>query len=128
MQNYQIPQFIDYEDKVIGPLTIKQFLWLLAGGFIDFLLWNSLPLPLFLILGTLVGAFFFALAFLKINSRPLVYFLGSALNFVMRPKIHLWNKEKAPRPVFENVEIIKKEALPRVSSDKLEELAEKLDQ
>ena len=27
-----VPQFIDVEDRVIGPLTIKQFLYLLAGG------------------------------------------------------------------------------------------------
>ena len=36
---FQLPQFIETEIKIIGPFTLKQFMWIGAGGallFLDF--------------------------------------------------------------------------------------------
>ena len=39
---FQVPQGIDMEDKIVGPLTLIQFLYLLVGGVIDYLLFLNL--------------------------------------------------------------------------------------
>jgi hypothetical protein len=74
---FQVPQFIDVEDKIVGPLSFKQFAYILAAGATAFIgvrvfpLWLGIPLAL-----PLIG-FFLALAFLKINGRPFIYAVES---------------------------------------------------
>lgn len=129
MQQFQIPQFIDYEDKVIGPLTIKQFLWLLAGGAIVFTLWVSFPLILFIILGIPIAILFLALAFYKINGRPFIIFITSSINYFIHPKMLLWKGEsKEKKPVFAEEKEIEEEKIEKISKSALEKLAAKLDQ
>ncbi|KKS92044.1 MAG: hypothetical protein UV69_C0039G0006, partial [Parcubacteria group bacterium GW2011_GWE2_43_12] len=33
MQQFVVPQFIDVEDKIIGPITVRQFIIIMVGGF-----------------------------------------------------------------------------------------------
>ncbi len=91
---FPVPQFIDIEDKIIGPLTLKQFLWCLAGAIILFILWTFLPLALFIILALPFAGFFTALAFYKHNSRPFVYFILNGLRFFTKPKLYLFQKSQ----------------------------------
>ena len=51
---FNVPQFIDIEDKIIGPLTLKQFLFLVAGAGLLFVLWLFLNLGAFIILSMLI--------------------------------------------------------------------------
>ncbi len=39
---FNIPQFINKEDKIVGPLTAKQLGWLFLGGALILILWNIL--------------------------------------------------------------------------------------
>ena len=69
---FQVPQFIDIEDKIFGPLTFKQFVYLAGAGGLGFLIFKSLPLliALPLILGVLgLGV---SLAFVKINNKTFI--------------------------------------------------------
>lgn len=128
MQQFQIPQFINIEDKVIGPLTIKQFLWLLAGGGICFVLWTALPLAIFLILGIPIAILFLALAFFKIHGRPFIHFITSAISYFLRPKMLLFNKpEKERRKVFQEEKIAEEKPIAKATESDLEKLATKLD-
>ena len=43
---FQVPQFIDIEDKIFGPLTFKQFVYLAGGGGLAFLIYKSVPFML----------------------------------------------------------------------------------
>ena len=68
---YNIPQFVDVEDKIIGPLTLKQFLTLLGGGLLVFLFWSMFKVSLYFFAATLPTAFvFMMLAFRKFNRPP----------------------------------------------------------
>jgi len=61
---FQVPQFIEVEDKIFGPLTFKQFVYMAGGAGLAYLLWRVLPFLLAapLIMGAIgLGA---ALAFL----------------------------------------------------------------
>lgn len=89
---FQVPQYIEVEDKIIGPLTLKQFLYLAAGGGILFMLWFFIKLWLFIILAIVIGFFCAALAFYKVNGRPLITFLGSIMVYFKKPKLYIWRK------------------------------------
>ena len=89
---FQVPQFIDIEDKIIGPLTIKQFLYLLGGGFALVFLWMRLTLGFFIIVSVPVVLFSLALAFYKVNGRSLIHYLGSLILYLLKPRLYLWKK------------------------------------
>lgn len=84
------------EDKVIGPLTLVQFFYLLFGGLFIYLLnnWTSGTFlrPLFWLLAIPVGLLSFALAFVKVQDRPFIYFIGSLIRFLQRPRTRVWQK------------------------------------
>lgn len=90
---FQVPQFTEVEDRVFGPLTISQFIYL-AGGY-GFLggMWLILPIWAAFILGVPVAALGTALAFLKINERPLINVLEHAFSYYISDKLYIWNKE-----------------------------------
>jgi len=122
---FSVPQFINIEDKVIGPLTLKQFLWCLAGIIVLFVLWISLPLFLFIPSAIPVIALFSALAFYKINGRPFIYFILSGLNFLIKPKLYLFQKsDKALKSIIQKEKPAKQIIKPK---PKLKDLAWKLD-
>jgi len=109
---FQVPQFIDIEDKVIGPLTIKQFLYLLAGGVVVFILYKTLNLFATIILGIPIIGIAIALAFAKIGNQPFIGFLKNFIGFIRKPDFYVWKKpmgkNNLPEQTDEHIEIIKK--------------------
>jgi len=91
---FKVPQFVEIEDKIVGPLTLKQFLYIAGGGGILAVLWFYLTLGAFLIVGIPIGIFVLALAFYKINGRPFIYAIGSFIKYMAKPRLYLWKKDK----------------------------------
>lgn len=125
---FQVPQFIEVEDKIFGPLTFKQFLYLAGGAGACYLIWRMLPLLLAapLVLG-LAGTSV-ALAFFEWNGRPFIVAAENAFFFFAHPKLYLWNNEK--KDVKKIINEQKKAAevyIPRLSESRLHELAWSLD-
>jgi len=109
---FQVPQFIEKEAKIVGPLTFKQFLYLGAGGVVVFFLYFYLAaknllafalITIFLAIGAL------AFAFLKIGGQPLLTILLKFLNFSFSSKIYLWKKKAVSPRVIKREEKLKKE-------------------
>lgn len=94
MQQFKVPQFIELEDKIVGPLTIKQFLYLMAGAIILFVSWFFLKLGLFIVIAIPVGAVSFAFAFYKPYGRPLINLIFSFFNYIRKPRLYLWKRNK----------------------------------
>jgi len=90
---FKVPQFIEIEDKVIGPLTIKQFLYLLPGAGLLFILWFFLELWLFILIGVLIVAISLVFAFYRVQGRPFIYFLGAFVKYLTKPRLYLWRKK-----------------------------------
>lgn len=89
---YQVPQFIDVEDKVVGPMTLRQF-FIVAGGIgISVLLFIMLRLAFAIVLSVPIVTFAFALAFIKINGMPFWRYLMAAVGFAARPQEYFWRK------------------------------------
>ncbi|MDZ4385561.1 MAG: PrgI family protein [Candidatus Moranbacteria bacterium] len=89
---FNVPQFIDIEDKIVGPLTAKQLGWMGAAGVILLVAWSILDLTAFIIAAILTSVIFGSLAFYRPNGQPLVYFIFSAISFAFRPKIYIWKR------------------------------------
>lgn len=87
-----IPQFIDVEDKVVGPFTIKQFLWLLLGGGLAMVEFSIFTLAVFIILAVPTIGFSAALAFAKVNGKPFYVYLASLGGFYSRPQERIWKR------------------------------------
>lgn len=91
---FEVPQFIEIEDKIFGPLTWRQFLYLGGGLGMAVVIFLMLPLIIFLIFGIPLALLAGALAFYPVNSRPFSYFLESVLNYITKDKLYLWRKKE----------------------------------
>ena len=92
---FEVPQFIEVEDKIFGPLTWRQFVYLSGGIGMAVVMFFFLPFILFALFGIPLALLAGALAFYPVNNRPFSYFLEGVVNFVFRPKRYLWRKEQA---------------------------------
>jgi hypothetical protein len=91
---YEVPQFIEVEDKIFGPLTWRQFLYLAGGGGMAVVMFFMLPFILFVIFGIPLVILAVALSFYPVNNRPFSYFLEAFLGYVSSPKLYLWRKNQ----------------------------------
>lgn len=91
--NFQVPQFIETEDQIVGPLTLREFLYLAVGGGLIFALFFFLNFIPWMFLSFLIGSIAASFAFLKVNGRPLAVAFTAAINFYWNPRLYLWNRE-----------------------------------
>lgn len=106
MQQFVVPQFLDVENKIIGPLTVRQFITFLIGAGLIFLIFKLAAFWMAAIEGLLIFALTGMFAFLKINGRAFHFFLLNMLQTVRRPTLKVWNKfgtmktikEEKPKP------------------------------
>ena len=91
---FNVPQFIEIEDKIIGPLTLKQFFYLAGGVALIIFFWYFLKFWLFIFLALPTAALSVSLAFVKINGRPFIFFLASMFGYLIKPKVYIWKKDE----------------------------------
>jgi hypothetical protein len=91
--HFQVPQFIDIEDRIVGPLTIKQFLYVAAGFLIIFFSFFVLNFYFWLVFTILIAIISASFAFVKYNGRSFLTLLTSMINYYWRPRIYIWKKK-----------------------------------
>lgn len=109
---FTVPQFIEHETKIVGPLTFKQFAYIGGAGTVCFILYFSLGKTnflLFLLLAIILLGGGTALAFLKIGGKPLPSLLANFLKFSASPKIYLWGRKEIPLTIWKEAEVKKEE-------------------
>ena len=89
---FEVPQFIDIEDKIFGPFTWKQFVFLAGGVGIAVVLFLTTNIIVFTIFGLPIGGVAVLLAFYKINNRPFSRFLESVVQYFSKKRLYLWKK------------------------------------
>ena len=124
---YQVPQFIEVEDKIFGPLTLKQFIYLAGGGGLCLIFFSLLPLYLTVILAIPVIAASMALAFYEVNGRPLIHAVEHAFSYFIGRKLYLW-KPRHVETTLKSMPVTKTEAIatlpvPKLSESKLKDLS-----
>jgi len=131
MQQFVVPQFIDVEPKIIGAITLRQFLICIVGIGIMYMAYAFTDTALFIFVSLIIVMTFGPLAFMKVNGMPLHFFLINFIQTLKRPKIRVWNKNlttsevaatmKRNRVVVKSKEII--QSKPRLAQNSLRDLA-----
>jgi len=96
---FQVPQFVDVEDKIIGPLTAKQFLMFVVNALLVAAFYVAFSLPVTVALTVPVTIFFLLLAFYKVNGRSFVWFLYAVAHYLFTGKMFLWERRGEIAPV-----------------------------
>jgi len=73
MNKFLVPQFIEVEAKIFGPITVRQFLILLAAGLLIFISYKLADFTLFIIITLFLGLFAITFAFVKVNGQNFHY-------------------------------------------------------
>jgi hypothetical protein len=131
---FKVPQNLEMEDKIIGPLTLIQFVYLMTGGVLIYISMNVFSGFVFIFIALIVGSLALALAFLKVQDQPFLHFLSSLALYVVKPRTRVWGKNPDTEMVHAVIEkkeekkeekkIYKQKSLREVN---LEELAYVLD-
>jgi hypothetical protein len=126
---FQVPQFIEIEDKLFGPLTFKQFIYIAGAVGLCVIFFSLLPMFVAIILSVPVAVFGAALAFYKVNERPFIQVVEDFLHYSTSSKLYVWKKEDK-KPVVKEIEAGKPAPqiyVPKLSDSKLKDLSWSLD-
>lgn len=92
MQQFVVPQFIDVEPKIIGSITLRQFMICLVGFGLMYVAYKTSDFALFILIAVIIVMICGPLAFLKVNGMPMHFFLLNFIQTFKRSKIRIWNK------------------------------------
>lgn len=95
LNKFTVPQFIDVEDKIFGPITVRQFVIILIDGIFLAIVYKLVDLALFVIFLAIFGGLGLVLAFVKINGQVFHYFLLNLFQTLKKPAIRIWIKKKS---------------------------------
>ena len=124
---FQIPQFIDVEDKIFGPFTLKQFIYV-AGG-VSIAVGGVLMFGFFfgLVITLPIVVLAAALAFYKGNNRPFIFVLESAFKYATKDKLYIWKKTELEEEVGSTEKKYSSMVVPNLSESKLKDMNWELD-
>ena len=132
---FKVPQFLDIEDKIFGPFTFKQFVYLAGGAGLCFVIYKLLGLFLGAIPILAIAGLSLALTFYRPNNKPFINMLEAGFNYLTQDKLYIWkrrqNKINKYRQMEHAVEGEKKREMlengVRLGGNKLRDLAWSLD-
>lgn len=129
MARYQVPQFIEFESKVIGPFSIRQFSYMLGGiggSYLIYVVLGTFP-GIFLIVPLL--ALSFSLAFVIWNGRKFIDVCASAFSYMFKSKLYIWKKidKEVTAEEYKKTSVADSFVAPSLSQSKLKDLAWSLD-
>jgi hypothetical protein len=126
---YQVPQFIEFESKIIGPFSLRQFAYIIGGLGGSYLIYRIFGLfPGLLFFGPLL-VLSFCLAFVTWNGRKFIDVLASAFTYAIGSKLYIWKKIDKPVTAEEanKTSIADAFVSPSLSQSRLKDLAWSLD-
>lgn len=130
MNSFVVPQFIDVEAKIIGPITLRQFVISLIGGFGVVIAYKFFDTGLFIISLLVIGGIVFLFGFFKVNGRAFHLFLLSVLQTIKRPGIRVWRpspnaqvKNLASTGEIGNMDELQKKSGQPLNKSRLQELS-----
>ena len=125
---YQVPQFIEVESKIVGPLTLKQFIYIAGGAGLCILFFVYLPIIFAFLLSAPIAALAVALSFYKVNGKPFADVLEAGFNYYTNAKFFLWKHQTKPNSkTVESPAAPQREPSSKLTRGKLSELAWSLD-
>jgi hypothetical protein len=126
---FRVPQFIDIEDKIFGPFSFRQFVYLVGGGAISFVLYKLLPFFIAILLILPIVGLALALTFYKVNNKPFIETLENWFKFSTQNKLYVW-KKKPQKKDSAKEKLPEQEVasyVPKLSESKLKDISWSLD-
>lgn len=133
---FKVPQFLEIEDKIFGPFTFKEFVYLVGGAGICYILFKLLGIWLGAIPILAVAGLSLALTFYRPNGKPFINMIEAGAKYAMQDKLYIWKRHIEKRNNIEQKEIkavtdLKNKTMDRngvrLSGSKLRDLAWSLD-
>lgn len=90
---FTVPQFIDVEDKIFGPITVRQFVIELVTALLIAVCYRLFDFSLFIVLGLLLFTIGTTFAFVKINGAPFHFFVLNLVQTLKKPGLRVWRKD-----------------------------------
>ena len=90
---YAVPQFVDGENKIFGPISVRQFILMALCIAVIFITYKLADVGLFILITVVNVAVTIVVAFVKINGRPFHYFILNFVGAVKTPPMRVWKKE-----------------------------------
>ena len=127
---FNVPQYIDVEDKVAGPLTAKQLGWMMLMFVILVVMYMSISnKAIFYIAALPIVMIFVALAFVRPYGQTLISLVLAGIKFSLLPKVYVWKRtiQHAPTPsVSVNKKISEQEGLEKAHEERKKKALENL--
>ncbi|OGI94644.1 hypothetical protein A3A03_01225 [Candidatus Nomurabacteria bacterium RIFCSPLOWO2_01_FULL_40_18] len=131
---FKVPQFLDIEDKIFGPFTFKEFVYLAGGAGLCFIIykllgffWGAIPI-------LAIAALSIALARYRPNNKPFIDMIQAGFSYLTQSKLYIWkrrekkrNKIDSEEPTGSRIGINMNRETVRLSGNKLRDLAWSLD-
>ncbi|MDD4409130.1 MAG: PrgI family protein [Candidatus Pacebacteria bacterium] len=95
----RVPQFIEHDPKLLGPLTLSQAIFVGAALFGTFLLYITMGesnFLLFCFLAALLFAIALFLAFYKVEGLSISTVIKNSVDYNMNTKLYLWKRKQIP--------------------------------
>ncbi len=129
---FKVPQFLDIEDKIFGPFTFRQFVYLAGGAGFCFIIFKLLGLYIGAVPIIIIASFSLALAFYRPNNKPFIYMVEAGAKYFMQDKLFIWQRRKWNEDSQKARESkakpnIKQEREMKLTGSKLKDLAWSLD-
>lgn len=132
---FKVPQFLEIEDKIFGPFTFKEFVYLAGGAGLCFVLFKLLGFWIGAIPILLVAGFSLTLTFYRPNNKPFIFMLESAFTFLLQSKLYIWKRRKTDAKKARDIQnvsqgVMERDAIEsgvRLGRDRLKDLAWSLD-
>ena len=129
---FKVPQFLEIEDKIFGPFTFREFVYLAGGAGMCFILykvlglvWGALPI-------LAVAGFAGMLTFYRPNNKPFIEMVEAGFKYGVQSKLYIWKRRQIKAGSGKTVHIEDKHAAlqesgMRLTGNKLRDLAWSLD-
>lgn len=116
MDKIVVPQFLQIEDAILGPITVRQFLIMLVSGLLIFIFYRIFYFLTFIFSSVIVIAITVVLAFIRVNGQPFHFFLLNLIETIKRPHLRVWRRQVSVKEIkIESQRPTSKEEAPRFS-------------
>ncbi len=119
---FVVPQFLDVESKIIGPITARQFLIMLGVLLVEFVIYRVfLNILLVLLFGVPVLGIGLLFSFAKVNGRPFHFIVLNFIQTFRKPHLRIWDKTLSDADIRTSMQKVEEEVVaPKVRKAPLE--------
>ena len=132
MARYKVPQKIELQDKLVGPLTFLQFGYLLLGSIVSFGIFKTGNWVMIILVAIPIVLLSLALAFVKVQNQSFGSFIFNLIVFIFNPKTRVWHHGQTSIPTIiksgVNQQKIKKINPKKLDRKTINQISQQLDQ